>query len=133
MRILVIDDEPSRAEFLLYGGHKHDVKIACGLSQVSFYVQNWRYWAPELVCLDHDMPGFSGSQVIAAFPELAATVETTPIWVWSGNAAEAPKLHFDLLRRANEYGVENPERFLLRRFWQSCRFDTWEELRQGGK
>lgn len=133
MRILVIDDEPVRAQFLLFGGHTHDVKVACGRSQVGFHLEMWRRWSPELICLDHDMPGFNGMEVVAAFPEIAATIEQAPIWVWSMNFEAAPRLRDDLARRAAEFGVLDPHRFLLQRAWWSCRFDTWEELVQGGK
>lgn len=63
----MIDDTPTRALWLPCG---HDFRIAHGFDQIAFFL---KYWAPELICLDNDMPLLTGIQVVSMFKfELAA-------------------------------------------------------------
>jgi CheY-like chemotaxis protein len=84
-KILVIDDSPIRARPLVKAGH--DVKLACGYDQCKFWLDTSGVLF-DLIIMDHDMPGFDGTQLLNAFGDFIKTQEC-PVWVWSHNTPKA--------------------------------------------
>lgn len=96
MRFLFIDDEPIRALPLVRLGH--EVHIACGVAQVSFYLKlsGLRF---DAVWLDHDMPGMDGHEVAAMF----LTERSIPVIIHSSNTEGAMRIKQTL----DEYETPN--------------------------
>jgi CheY-like chemotaxis protein len=84
MKILVIDDDPMRANNFVNLGH--DVKIAHGFDQISFWLDHGPY---DLICLDHDMPMMNGLSVIKAF---GGSLCWYPVCLWSQNAEKRTEM-----------------------------------------
>lgn len=61
MKILMIDDQPSRTNLLWKNSLLHrDIVVAHGIDQVNFYLDNFEF---NLILLDHDMPLTSGPDI----------------------------------------------------------------------
>jgi two-component SAPR family response regulator len=95
MKILVMDDVPSRVVDLVREGH--DVKTAETITHFRFWWQEVDDWKPDIICLDHDMPYIDGTDLVTLCPDLAYEV----VWVWSHNGPAA-KLMENRLRQVYE-------------------------------
>lgn len=93
-KILVVDDDPMSlellCEFLVDRGHSV-VRSTAAASAASLAVEH----EPELVVLDYQMPGMSGTEVLAQLRAAAAT-RGLPVVMLSGQSAfsyssEVPK------------------------------------------
>lgn len=104
MRVLIIDDDPIRAIPVMAAGH--DVKIAHGYDQVSFYLKHCKLWQPEIICLDNDMPMMTGLDVAREFAE---DLFYRPVRIWSRNNVAAPQIKGLLLDKAMELGIDEEE------------------------
>jgi len=84
LRVLAIEDQPDiRCAKIV---SMCDLRIAQGYNQIKFYMD---YFKPELILLDHDMPGFNGMDVINAFGERFVSI---PIIIWSHNHEAVRKM-----------------------------------------
>lgn len=102
MRILVIDDEPCRALPLLKSGH--DVRIVLGRKQTLFALQDGlKYWVPEHIMLDHDMPGDNGLAIAKLF---CTDLVDFPVCIWSFNPVGAQQILDVLKAEAQRQQVE---------------------------
>ncbi len=84
-KILVIDDEPERANKL---GDFYDLRIAHGIEQVKFWLRN-SFWRPDIILLDNDMPLASGVLIAKEFALDMAGIRTI---IWSMNVPAAKEI-----------------------------------------
>lgn len=102
IRALIIDDDPTRAFPLLRAGV--DVRIAHGWEQVRFWLQDAaRYWTPQIVFLDHDMPLMDGHAVCDLF---GTEFVHLPIVIWSNNPVGRENMRRILRSQAEVLGIE---------------------------
>ena len=99
MKILAMDDVPSRTLDLIREGH--DVKTAETISHFRFWWREVPEWKPDIICLDHDMPYIDGTDLVQLFPDLAYEV----VWIWSHNPPAAKLMAHRLCETYDEADI----------------------------
>lgn len=89
VRVLVVDDEPVRADQLMA---VCDLRVAHGFEQVKFWLRN-TCWRPDVVFLDNDMPLATGLSIARFF---ANDLIGIPVVIWSMNPIAAKEIEATL-------------------------------------
>ncbi len=102
--VLVVDDsDVLRTVVSSYLDDESDLQVIASVGSAGEAVEHARRLSPDVILLDHDMPGRTGLEVL---PELRATAPSSRIVVFSA----APDIRGDALDRgADEFvGKESP-------------------------
>jgi DNA-binding NarL/FixJ family response regulator len=99
IRVLAIEDCPNtRCNALV---DCCDLRVAHGFDQIKFWLKHHK---PQVIILDHDMPGFNGMDAVNAFWE---DMICTPVIIWSHNHEAAKKMKEAMEARAAECLLED--------------------------
>lgn len=117
MRILIVDDNASMRSLLsaLLGSQRHTVVGA--LADGSQLIETIRDTAPDLVCLDYELPGRNGLDLLAEIHASAPQIDVVMI-----TAAEDPSVR----HRAADAGAAG---FIQKPFGQGQILDELEQIR----
>ena len=99
IRVLAIEDDILTRCPKLVG--VCDLRVAHGRDQIKFWLQHHK---PQVIVLDHDMPGFNGMEAVREF---WADFLCVPTIIWSHNHEAVKEMKAYLEARANDYELDD--------------------------